>query len=81
MVEFIKYLISGQKELEQEIAELLKKDLEHLSQIRDMNFVNKVFLSLLREEQTVPVCLWPYDSENKKWLPTYRPLPTTFTNN
>jgi hypothetical protein len=39
-----------------------------------MNFVNKVFLSMLREEQTIPVCLWPYDSENKKWLPSYKPI-------
>jgi hypothetical protein len=39
-----------------------------------MNFVNKVFLSLLREEATVPVCLWPYDSENKKWIPNYKPM-------
>jgi hypothetical protein len=49
------------------------KDLEHLSKIRDMNFVNKVFLQLLRIETTVPVCLWPYDSDNKKWLPSYKP--------
>lgn len=39
-----------------------------------MNFVNKVFLSILREESTIPVCLWPYDSENKKWLPNYKPI-------
>lgn len=74
LIEFIKHLISGEPLLETEIAELLKKDLGFLSQIRDMNFVNKVFLSLLREEATVPVCLWPYDSESKKWLPSYKPL-------
>lgn len=50
------------------------KDLEHLSKIRDMTFVNKVFLQVLRIEHTLPVCLWPYDSESKKWIPSYKPL-------
>lgn len=36
---------------------MLMKDLEHMSNIRDMNFVNKVFLQLLRVEKTVPVSL------------------------
>lgn len=59
--------------MEKELAAMLMKDLEHMSHIRDMNFVNKVFLQLLRIERTIPVCLWPYDSENKKWLSTFKP--------
>jgi len=44
IVELIKLLTAGDIQLERELAELLMKDLEHLSKIRDMNFVNKVFL-------------------------------------
>lgn len=73
MVELIKQLTAGCPALETELAAMLMKDLEHMSHIRDMNFVNKVFLQLLRIERTVPVCLWPYDSENKKWLSTFKP--------
>ncbi len=73
MVELIKQLTAGTPSLEKELAAMLMKDLEHMSHIRDMNFVNKVFLQLLRIERTVPVCLWPYDSENKKWLSTFKP--------
>ncbi len=73
MVELIKQLTSGSQALETELAAMLMKDLEHMSHIRDMNFVNKVFLQLLRIEKTVPVCLWPYDSENKKWISTFKP--------
>jgi len=39
-----------------------------------MNYVNKVFLQLLKEEETVPVCIWPYDYEQKRWIPSYKPL-------
>jgi hypothetical protein len=73
MVELIKQLTAGVPSLEKELAAMLMKDLEHMSHIRDMNFVNKVFLQLLRIEKTIPVCLWPYDSENKKWLSTFKP--------
>ena len=73
MIELIKYLTAGIPELENELASMLMRDLGHMSNIRDMNFVNKVFLQLLRIEKTIPVCLWAYDSDNKKWLPTFKP--------
>ena len=73
MVELIKLLTAGIPTLEKELAAMLMKDLDHMSNIRDMNFVNKVFLQLLRIEKTVPTCLWPYDSENKKWLSSFKP--------
>jgi hypothetical protein len=44
MIELIKQLISGVPELERELAKMLMNDLEHMGNIRDMNFVNKVFL-------------------------------------
>ena len=62
IIELIKILTAGNPEIESELADHLKNDLSHLSKIRDMNFVNKVFLQLLRVESTIPVCLWPYDS-------------------
>jgi hypothetical protein len=72
-VELIKFLTAGFPELEKELAACLTKDLSFLGKIRDMNFVNKVFLPLLRAEKTSPVCLWPFDSESKKWIPSYKP--------
>jgi hypothetical protein len=44
IIELIKNLTAGFPEVEAELALNLKNDLEHLSKIRDMNFVNKVFL-------------------------------------
>lgn len=44
LIELIKLLTAGVPKLERELAGLLMKDLEHMSNIRDMNFVNKVFL-------------------------------------
>lgn len=73
MIELIKCLTAGVPELEKELAEMLMRDLSFMSNIRDMNFVNKVFLQLLKIEKTVPICLWPFDSENKKWLTTFKP--------
>ena len=80
MIELIKYLTAGVPTLENELASMLMRDLGHMSNIRDMNFVNKVFLQLLRIEKTVPVCLWAFDSDNKKWLPTFKPETNTLTD-
>jgi len=44
MIELIKQLTAGIPSLEGELATSLMQDLEFLSKIRDMNFVNKVFL-------------------------------------
>ncbi len=44
MIELIKHLTAGVTELENELASMLMRDLDHMSNIRDMNFVNKVFL-------------------------------------
>ena len=74
MIDLIKQLTSGSPTLESQLAEELMSDLDYLSKIRDMDFVNKVFLPLLRIEKTVPICFWPYDSDNEKWLPNYKPI-------
>jgi hypothetical protein len=80
MVELIRQLTAGITELEGELASMLMRDLEHMSSIMDMTFVNKVFLPLLRIEKTLPICLWPFDSDSKKWLSSYKP-DTQQTNN
>lgn len=72
-IELIKHLVADNNDLEQELSGMLMKDLEYMSRFRDMVFVNRVFLPLLRNEGALPLCLWPYDSEGKKWLSSYRP--------
>jgi len=67
-VEIIKTLTSGQTDLERDISKVLIKDLDLLSSKRDLDFVNKVLVPILRMEQTVPVCLAPYDSDSKRCL-------------
>ncbi len=80
MIELIKQLTAGESDLEKQLSSMLMKDLEYMSNIRDMNFVNKVFLPLLRVEKTIPVCLWPLDSENKRRLSSYKPESITESN-
>jgi len=36
-----------------------------------MDYVNKVFLNFLKSEKSVPVCVWPYDSENQRWISSF----------
>ena len=50
IIELIRQLTVGIPELEALLSNQLMQDLGHLSRIRDMNFVNKVFLPLLRIE-------------------------------
>ena len=67
-IELIKLLVSGRGELEEEMAKILLNDLEVLSSKRDFNFVNNVLVPCLRMELTVPICIYPYDSDTKKWI-------------
>ena len=67
-VELIKLLTSGKPELEKEMARCIMKDLELLTAKRDLDYVNKVLVPILRMEQTVPFCLMPYDSDSKRCL-------------
>ena len=67
-VEIIKSLISGQAELEKELSAILIKDLVLLAGKRDLDFVNKVLVPVLRMEQVVPICLSPYDSDTKRCI-------------
>jgi hypothetical protein len=57
IVELVKRLVAGHDALEGELADLLIEDLERLSRHRDMDFVNKVFIPLIKVERTLPVTL------------------------
>lgn len=57
LVELILRVSAGNKELEKELADLILKDLETLKTKRDMIFINKLLLPLIRNEKTVPICL------------------------
>lgn len=57
IVDLVRSLVVGQHEMEAELADLLIEDLERLSKQRDMDFVNKVFLPLIKVEKAVPLTL------------------------
>lgn len=59
IVDLVRTLVAGHAVLEGELADLLIEDLEHLSRQRDMDFVNKVFLPLIKVERALPVTLGP----------------------
>jgi hypothetical protein len=57
IVDLVRTLVAGHESLEGELADLLIEDLERLSRHRDMDFVNKVFIPLIKVERTLPVTL------------------------
>ena len=57
IVDLVKSLVAGHETLEGELADLLIEDLGDLSRHRDMDFVNKVLIPLIRVERTLPVTL------------------------
>ena len=57
LVELILRISAGHKQLEEELTATVIKDLDSLRTKRDMFFINKVLLPLIRNEQTVPVCV------------------------
>jgi len=59
IVDLVRTLVAGHEVLEGELADLLIEDLERLSSHRDMDFVNKVFIPLIKVERTLPVTLGP----------------------
>lgn len=57
LVELILKISAGHKQLEEQLTSTVIKDLDTLRTKRDMFFINKVLLPLIRNEQTVPVCI------------------------
>jgi hypothetical protein len=69
IVDLVRTLVAGHEALEGELADLLIEDLEHLSRQRDMDFVNKVFLPLIKVERALPVTLGPARSSTESGQP------------
>lgn len=57
LVELILCVSAGHKDLEKELTQTVIKDLDSLRTKRDMYFINKVLLPLIRNEATVPICI------------------------
>lgn len=62
----MKTLAAGHQQLEGELADLLIEDLEHLSKHRDMDFVNKVFIPLIKLEKTLPITISAAKSQSEQ---------------
>ena len=59
MVELIKILIVNDSQLKSNLANLLISDLDHLSLQRDLEFINKVYMPIIKAERCLPVCIGP----------------------
>ena len=57
IVELILRISAGNKQIEQQLTNTVIGDLETLKQKRDMFFINKVLLPLIKNEETLPICL------------------------
>jgi len=73
IVDLVKTLVAGHEVLEGELADLLIEDLEHLSRHRDMDFVNKVFIPLIKVERALPVTLGAARSTTEAGQPALLP--------
>ena len=73
IVDLVKTLVAGHETLEGELADLLIEDLEHLSRHRDMEFVNKVFIPLIKVERALPVTLGAARSTSESGQPALLP--------
>lgn len=69
IVDLVRTLVAGHEALEGQLADLLIEDLEHLSRQRDMDFVNRVFLPLIKVERALPVTLGPARSSSEQGQP------------
>ena len=68
LLEFIKTVIIGNTAKEQEFVDILKEDLMLLKRQPDNSFLENFFFPMIKSEPEVPVCLYPYDYKNKKWI-------------
>lgn len=57
IVELILRISAGNKLIEQSLTNTVIGDLETLKSKRDMFFINKVLLPLIKNEETLPLCL------------------------
>ena len=57
LVELILKVSAGHSDLEEKLTKTVLEDLKNLSKKRDLFFINKVLLPLIKNELTIPVCI------------------------
>ena len=57
LVELILKVSAGHSDLEEQLTKTVLEDLKSLSKKRDLFFINKVLLPLIKNELTIPVCI------------------------
>ena len=57
IVELILKISAGHSQLEEQLTKTVIEDLTTLRKKRDMFFINKVLLPLIKNEMTIPVCI------------------------
>jgi hypothetical protein len=67
IVELIMRTSAGNKELEERLTNTVIQDLELLQKKRDMPFINKVLLPMIRNEMTVPICIAERKGHSGQW--------------
>lgn len=67
LVELILTVAAGDDEIEQHLAVAVIQDMENMSK-RDMVFINKILLPLIKNEASIPVCLFDKDNSGT-WRP------------
>ena len=68
IVELILRITAGNKQIEQQLTNTVISDLATLKSKRDMFFINKVLLPLIKNEETIPVCLVDQNL-SQEWSP------------
>ena len=80
VVDFLKNTILGYPQAEEELAQVLIKDIDLLDSKRDFSFVNNLLIPLLNAETEVPVCLYPVNTETGRIITDLKRLPTQTAN-
>jgi uncharacterized protein YihD (DUF1040 family) len=68
LLKFVQSVVLGDSIREDEFSEILKQDLLTLQRYPDNCFLEHFFLPMIKSEPEIPVCLYPYDRQNKKWI-------------
>jgi hypothetical protein len=67
----IKKLTMGCADNECKMAEMIMQDLENVNLIEEKDSIVEFLLNLLKAEKTVPVCLYPFDTDIEQWKSIY----------
>ena len=80
IVELILLISAGDAHLEEKLSEEVIKDLALLGEYRDKFFINNVLLPLIKNEATLPVCIFESQkgdsSDESDWNPNFDSIST-----